>query len=404
MNTGAATCTSLGQDEDFGFIPTLLYLFLLLVIYTWREVYLPITRSIALDRANFLVTRLLSVRPMNFNALAQSLPIGRKKLYRVIKELVRQDAVVADPEINKTVDMVVRRGRPPVWLSLTKSGTDLFLRHLSAILIDLDVLFGNDFLIGPCLSSQAYGMRFALPLIEVIVGQKDLMKNTQITRQFEGIVDKFFLWLGDREPFERSRTIAIGKVQVPVLSLEDLILFTMKFERVSSLVKVIPVILASAGSEFDYVYLHRRAAEYGVLQEVGFLLDVASYLDADLERTTGVTLFSRSRSEFGDRNFQLSKEKVEAHPRILSSPRQPVRGKPADGNPTIVPREEGGIAPFQWFWKLKRTPSLDDFIETFVTYSSGAKTEKLLGRLYDEGYGLLTKEINADLLKSYVEA
>ena len=365
--------------------------------------HLLITKPIALDRANFLVTRLLSVKPMNFNALAQSLPIGRKKLYRVIKDLVRQDAVTADPEINNGDGTPVGRGRPRVWLSLTKSGTELFLRHLSAVLIDLDLLFGNGFLIGPWLSSQAYGMRFALPSIEVIVRQKELMKNPQIRKQFEGIVDRFFVWVGDREPFERGRTVAIGKAQVPVLSLEDLILFTVKFERMPGLVKVIPVVLSDAGFEFDYVYLHRKAAEYDVLQEVGFLLEVASYLDSDLERRTGLTLFSRSRNRFGDRNFSLSREKVATHPRIMSASRQLVDRKPADVSPTLMPREEGSIAPFQWFWKVKRTPSLDEFIETFVTYSSDIKTNKLLARLYDEGYWLLAKEINSDLLKFYVE-
>jgi hypothetical protein len=246
-------------------------------------------------------------------------------------------------------------------------------------------------------------MRLALPSIEVIVRQKELMKNPQVRKQFEGIVDKFFVWTGDRDPFERGRTVAIGKAEVPVLSLEDLILFTIKFDRIPSLVKTIPVALSEAGFEFEYVYLHRKAAEYDILQEVGFLLEVASYLDPDLEKRTGITLFSKSRNKFGDRNFSVSKEKALAHPRIVSNSRQSIALRTADSNPSIVPREEGSTAPFQWFWKLKRTPSLDDFIETFVTYSSDAKRDKLLARLYDEGYWLLAKEINSDLLRFFVE-
>jgi len=42
-------------------------------------------------------------------------------------------------------------------------------------------------------------------------------------------------------------------------------------------------------------------------------------------------------------------------------------------------------------------------VEVFLTYSREVKTRRLLDRLYDEGHWLLTKEVNSDLFREYVE-
>nr|MDO8133348.1 hypothetical protein [Candidatus Njordarchaeum guaymaensis] len=362
-------------------------------------------KPILLDKVSFLVTRLLSVRPMYFSSLASALPVSRKKLTRVVKGLISKGAFIASSDRREGDENLRKRGRPKVWLSLTESGFDLFRRQLSVMLSHLNVLFGDDYLAGPWLSYETYKLRFAAPSIDIIVKRKDLVSDPLVIRDLRGIVDRYYVWAGDNDPFWRGRRFTFGKVEASALAVEDLVVFTLRYNKVPNLVIAVPVVLSAAGREVDYAYLHRKAAEYGILQEVGFLLDIACYLDPELQERGGVTLFARDKAGFKTKNLLVRQTKM---PSLDKSTQVTTRVKDREtqeviGEDNDIVKDDASIIPYRWFWKITQTPTLDEFLEVFLTYSPEVKTRRLLDRLYDEGHWLLTKEVNSDLFGEYVE-
>jgi len=362
------------------------------------------TKPILLDKVSFLVTRLLSVRPMHFSSMANALPVSKKKLIRVVKGLISKGAITAYPDKSKGEGASRKRGRPKVWLSLTESGLDLFRRQLSVTLSQLNVLFSDDYLAGPWLSCETYIPGLAAPSIDIIVNRKDLVSDPLVMSELQGILDRYYVWAGDNDPFRRGRRFSFGKAEASALAVEDLVIFTLRFSRVPHHVIAAPIVLSAAGREVDYAYLHRKAAEYGILQEVGFLLDIACYLDPELQDGGGVTLFARDHAGFKAKNLLPLPKKTSVDRSILVQTRMENKDALVETgkyNDTI--RGDVSIVPYQWFWKTAQTPTLDEFVEVFLTYSSGMKMRKLLDRLYDEGHWLLTRDINTDLFGEYVE-
>jgi DNA-binding MarR family transcriptional regulator len=359
-------------------------------------------KPILLDKVSFLVTRLLSVKPMCFSSLASALPVSKKKLTRVVKGLIGKGAIVASPD--RKDDSIRKRGRPKVWLSLTEAGLDLFRRQLSVTFSHLNVLFGDNYLAGPWLTCEAYRLRYAAPSVDIVINRKDLVSDPLVMKELQGIVDRYYVWAGDSDPFHRGIHFSLGAAEAPSLAVEDLVIFTLRYNRTPELIISTPTVLSAAGRGIDYTYLHKKAAEYGILQEVAYLLDIACYLDPELQERGGVTLFARDQGKFNPKNLLPVPRKFSARRRVPDNPKDDSK----DG--WKEPRKYGetaegdvNIAPYQWFWKIVQTPTLDEFIEAFLTYSSQSRARRLLDRLYDEGHWLLTRDINADLFKEFVE-
>lgn len=355
-----------------------------------------------LDKVSFLVTRLLSVRPTCFSSLASALPVSKKKLTRVVKGLIGKGVVVTSPD-RKDSD-IRKRGRPKVWLSLTESGLDLFRRQLSVTFSHLNVLFGDNYLAGPWLTCEAYRVRYAAPALDIIINRKDLIGDPLVMKELQGIVDRYYVWAGDNDPFRRGMRVSLGAAQAPALAVEDLITFTLRYNRIPDLVISAPAVLSAAGRGVDYAYLHRKAAEYGILQEVGFLLDIACYLDPELQERGGVTLFARDQNRFNAKNLLSPSKKSSLSKRTLAISRsEGMEGREKPRKYGRIVKGDVNIIPYQWFWRIAQTPTLDEFVEAFLTYSSESRTRKLLDRLYDEGHWLLTRDTNADLFREFVE-
>ena len=153
------------------------------------------------------------------------------------------------------------------------------------------------FVFGPGISVSAYGVSLVEPYIEVIVPE-----DLQYRLSF---VDYVYV-CEDFDVFKRAKLFDIGGIIVPVLSLEDLIVWILKensgldnpLNARIRLVLSIPTLLLLNANILDIDLLVKIARKYDVYQELGFMCDIALTLkENDSIRNLRDELYKLERKE-----------------------------------------------------------------------------------------------------------
>lgn len=199
-------------------------------------------------------------------------------------------------------------------------------------------LRGIVYVFGPALSMAGYGMQLVEPPIEVVAAQDVALP--------EGMADYVDVWR-DREAYRRRGLLRLGGAELPILSLEDTIVYVLARRRLPRYVEAIPALVALDPSRPDYEYLLRRSVEYGVARIVGALLDIAHYLNPDRRILEGLRGFRRlPRGGW-----------IEVFPR------------PPGGRFPRPEAETTGLEGIEHYWRVRLGTPLSSYENLYLAYS-----------------------------------
>ncbi len=300
------------------------------------------------------ILKVLCFDKLSFSQLYNRLSMSRKTLAEKLRLLVSLKLVELCEGREKHF-----RGRPRVYYCATGEGIEIsrlcerfrvrFMLHRLRSVEGLKFVFGLPF------SLDAYGapIYWATPLIVCFEKPGE---------EFRGFV--FDEWR-DQEVYRNACAGFSQGEEIPVFSLEDLVLYLFLKRREGRLVALIPAILALNLDELNVRYFLRRILKYDLVQEMGFLLEVADHL--------------RPSKKLRDLLNELREKRTTVRKMILDMKRfkgKFYREKVDRGIHDIY----SSIKAYEMYWNVTGSPNLEEFEEQFLNVAPKELRKDLLTR------------------------
>lgn len=194
-------------------------------------------------------------------------------------------------------------------------------------------------------SFSKYGVGFADPSFDIYVGEED----DGVKQMLERRVLRNAVVTEEPRIFDNAKVATIGDHVIKVMDLGDLIIEILSQSRpLPSLVSCIPVTLALNPGAVDVEYVISTTQDKSFIQKLGFLFEIADYLNPDVEVKSKLRILRRFYP-FDSATW------------ILNPP--PATSKNDQEGRTL--RSKNRIITLQSFWRCEQTPLMEEFESQF---------------------------------------